>query len=159
MKKEILMQYADTAKEVKEIRKKIDGLQKRIPRLEERLREIENGETVIDKVRGGSGGMQSFVIEGIPTKEYSDKKTELSIKRMLLKERKDMLEILELELLRQTNDVERYIRSVKDSQIRRIISLRVIESLSWNEVADEMGGGNTEDSVKKAFYRYVEKND
>lgn len=159
MKKEVLMQYADTAKEVKEIRKKIDGLQKRIPRLEERLREIENGETVIDKVRGGSGGMQSFVIEGIPTKEYSDKKTELSIKRMLLKERKDMLEILELELLRQTNDVERYIRSVKDSQIRRIISLRVIESLSWNEVADEMGGGNTEDSVKKAFYRYVEKND
>ena len=153
------MQYADTAKEVKEIRKKIDGLQKRIPRLEERLREIENGETVIDKVRGGSGGMQSFVIEGIPTKEYSDKKTELSIKRMLLKERKDMLEILELELLRQTNDVERYIRSVKDSQIRRIISLRVIESLSWNEVADEMSGGNTEDSVKKAFYRYVEKND
>lgn len=159
MKKEILIQYADTAKEVKEIRKKINGLEKRIPKLEERIREIESGETVVDKVRGGNGGMQSFVIEGIPTKEYSDKKTELSIKKMLLKERKDMLEILELELLRQTNDVEKYIRSVQDSQIRRIISLRVIESLTWNEVADEMGGGNTEDSVKKAFYRYVDKNE
>lgn len=157
MKKEILMQYADTAKEVKEIRKKINGLEKRIPKLEERIREIESGETVVDKVRGGNGGMQSFVIEGIPTKEYSDKKTELSIKKMLLKERKEMLEILELELLRQTNDVEMFIRSVEDSQIRRIISLRVVECLSWNEVADEMGGGNTEGSVKMAFQRFMEK--
>lgn len=156
--KEVLIQYADTSKEVKEIRKKIDFLETRIPRLEKRIAEIEAGETVKDKVRGGNGGLQSFTIEGVPTKEYTDKKTELSIKRMLLKERKEMLEILELELLRQTNDVEKFIRSVKDSHIRLIIRLRVIEGMAWNEVADEMGGGNTEDSVKKTFYRYVDRN-
>lgn len=156
--KDILIQYADTNKEVKEIRKKIDGLEIRIPKLEKRISEIEAGETVKDKVRGGNGGLQSFVVEGVPTKEYTEKKTELSIKRMLLKERKEMLEILELELLRQTNDVEKFIRNVKDSHVRRIIRLRVIEGMSWNEVADEMGGGNTEDSVKKTFYRYVDKN-
>lgn len=156
--KEILIQYADTSKEVKEIRKKIDGLEVRIPKLEKRIAEIEAGETVKDKVRGGAGGLQSFTIEGVPTKEYTEKRTELSIKRMLLKERKEMLEILELELLRQTNSVEKFLRNVKDSHIRRIIRLRVIDGMEWNEVADEMGGGNTSDSVKKAFYRYFEKN-
>ena len=74
---------------------------------------------------------------------------------MLLSERKEMLGILELELLRQTNEIQRFINSIKDSHVRRIITLRVVDELSWNEVADRMGGMNTEDSVRKAFERFV----
>ena len=50
---------------------------------------------------------------------------------------------------------EEFIASVQDSRIRRIINLRFIEKLSWNKVADRIGGGNTEDSVRKAFDRYM----
>ena len=41
--------------------------------------------------------------------------------------------------------------------MRRIISLRVVDGLSWNKVADYIGGGNTEGSVKMAFQRFMEK--
>lgn len=153
--RQMLTQYSDTRKEVKEIQERIEKLENRIPKLEKRISEIEDGETVKDKVYGGNGGLQGFVVEGIPLREYTDKKTELKIKRMLLSERKEMLGILELELLRQTNEIQRFINSIKDSHVRRIITLRVVDELSWNEVADRMGGNNTEDSVRKAFDRFV----
>lgn len=155
--KEVLVQYIDLQKEVKELRIKIEKLETRIPKLDKRIAEIEAGETVKDKVKGGLGGIQNFNIEGIPTKEYSDKKTELYIKKRLLAERKEMLSLLELDSMRQINQVEKFIKAIKDSHIRRIVSLRVVNGMSWNEVADSMGGGNTEGSVKMAFQRFMEQ--
>ena len=141
--KEILTQYADLQKECKEVREKIEKLEKQIAKIE------EDG-AVIDKVRGGDGGLQSFKIEGFPYPEYSRKKT-------LLYARKATLSELEMELLETLNEVESFIASVKDSHMRRIISLRVVDGLSWNKVADYIGGGNTDGSVKMAFQRFMEK--
>lgn len=155
--KQILVQYVDLQQEVKETKEKIEKLERQIPKLEDRIFDIENGETVKDKVRGGEGGVQSFTIEGIPTKEYSSKKTELYIKKRLLEERKEVLDLLELESMRELNQVEKFIKGIKDIHIRRIVNLRIVNGLSWNEVADKMGGGNTEGSVKMAFQRFMEQ--
>ena len=141
--KEILTQYADLQKECKEVRVKIK-------KLERQIEKIERDGNVIDKVRGGDGGLQSFKIEGFPYPEYSRKKT-------LLYARKATLSKLEMELLETLNEVEAFIASVKDSHMRRIISLRVVDGLSWNEVADHIGGGNTEDSIRMSFNRFMEK--
>lgn len=154
--KEILIQYADLQQEIKEIRDKIEKLNKEIGNLTKDIERIEEGELVRDKVRGGFGGMQSFRIEGIPLPEYEKKRSDLMVKKLLLDQRKASLETLEFSLLKKTNEVEAFIASVEDSRMRRIISLRVIENFSWNKVADYIGGGNTEDSVKKAFYRFME---
>ena len=139
--KEILIQYSDLQQECKEVREKIEKLERQIAK-------IEADGAVVDKVRGGLGGLQSFKIEGFPYPEYSRKKT-------LLYARKATLSELEMELLETLNEVEEFIASISDSHIRRIINLRVIDGLSWNEVARKIGG-NTEDSVKKAFYRFME---
>lgn len=56
------------------------------------------------------------------------------------------------------NRLNRYIASIDDSLIRQIISLRYINGLSWVQVAMSIGGGNTEDGIKKACYRYLDKN-
>ena len=104
----------------------------------------------LDTVSGGNGGIQHFKIEGFPYPEYSRKKS-------LLYARKATLANLELELLETLNQVEEFIASVDDSRMRRIITLRFIDNLSWNKVANHIGGGNTEDSVKKSFYRFMEK--
>ena len=141
--KEVLIQYSDLQKECKEVREKIEKLEKQIAKIE------EDG-AVIDKVRGGDGGLQSFKIEGFPYPEYSRKKT-------LLYARKATLSELEMELLETLNEVEMFIASVKDSHMRRIISLRVVDGLSWNKVADCIGGGNTEDSIRMSFNRFMEK--
>lgn len=141
--KEILTQYSDLQEEVKEVRERIERTEKQIAKIE------EEG-NVIDTVSGGNGGIQHFKIEGFPYPEYSRKKS-------LLYVRKATLASLEMELLETLNQVEEFIAGVEDSRIRRIITLRFIENLSWNKVADRIGGGNTEDSVKKSFYRFMEK--
>ena len=140
--KEIITQYSDLQHECKEVREKIEKLEKQIEK-------IERDGNVVDKVRGGEGGLQSFKIEGFPYPEYSRKKTLLNIRKATLCE-------LEIELLETLNQVEEFIAGIKDSHIRRIINLRVIDGLPWNKVADRIGGGNTEDSVKKAFYRFMD---
>lgn len=140
--KEILNQYTNLQKECKEVREKIDELEKQIEK-------IEDEGAVIDKVRGGEGGLQSFRIEGFPYPEYSRKKT-------LLFARKAKLSEIELDLLEKVNMVEEYISSLSDSHIRRIISLRVVEGLSWNKIAIKMGGNNTEDSVRMCYNRFIE---
>lgn len=141
--KEVLSQYSDLQKEVKEVRQKIE-------RLENDIYRIEQNETVKDSVTGGNGGNQHFKIEGIPFPEYSRKKT-------LLYSRKATLQLLEEDILEKTNEVEQFIASVDDSFIRRIINLRFLDNKTWNEVAECMGGGNTEDSVRKCFVRFMEK--
>ena len=141
--KEILTQYTDLQQECKEVRGKIEKLEKQIEK-------IERDGNVIDKVRGGDGGLQSFKIEGFPYPEYSRKKT-------LLYARKATLSELEMELLETLNEVETFIASLKDSHMRRIISLRIVDGLSWNKVADHIGGGNTEDSIRMSFNRFMEK--
>ena len=116
---------------------------------EKQIERIEKEGAVCDKVMGGEGGLQSFKIEGFPYPEYSRKKT-------LLYSRKATLVSLETELLEMIDQVEKFIASVDDSRMRRIINLRFIENLSWNKVADRIGGGNTENSVKQAFHRFME---
>lgn len=154
--KQILTQYADLKIEANELRKKISYLEERIPKLEKRIADIEDGEMVRDKVYGGAGGEQGFNIEGVPVIEYHEKKTDLLLKRNLLEERKKLLNTLELELLWHINEIEKFVRSIEDSHIRNIVRLRVLEGKSWNEVADAMGGGNTDLSVKKAFHRFCQ---
>lgn len=157
--KTVLKQYIDLQEEIKEVREKISHLEKQIQSITRRIEEIEDkGETVKDKVRGGLGGIQSFNIEGVPIKEYQKKKSDLMLKKLLLNQRKSTLEILEYDLLQQTNEVEEFIAGISDSRIRRIVNFRFIQNLSWNKVADKIGGGNTEDSIKKIFYRYMETN-
>lgn len=142
--KSILSQYIDIKDEIREVRAKID-------RLEADIQRIEDGEKVVDSVTGGFGGTQHFRIEGIPYPEYSRKKT-------LLYSRKTTLQLLEDDLLTKTNEVEQFIASIPDSRMRRIINLRYLENMSWNKVADHIGGGNTEDSVRKACERFLKSN-
>lgn len=141
--KEILIQYTDLQKEIKEVRQRIE-------KTEQQIEKIEKEKTVCDKVTGGDGGLQSFKIEGFPYPEYSRKKT-------LLYSRKATLTNLEMDLLETLNKVEEFIAGLEDSHMRRIINLRFIEGMSWQQVANRMGGGNTESGIKSAFHRFMEE--
>jgi hypothetical protein len=57
----------------------------------------------------------------------------------------------------QTRDrLQDYIRKVPNTRIKLILSLRFLDMLPWQEVADTIGGKETEYSVKQACYRYVD---
>ena len=141
--KEILIQYKDLQEEVKEVRKWID-------RIEEQITKIEEDGSVVDTVRGGFGNTQHFKIEGFPCQEYGRKKT-------ILYARKATLASLEMEILETLNKVEEFIASLDDSRMRRIITLRFIDNLSWFKIAERLGGKTTADSVRMEFNRFMKK--
>ncbi len=143
--KEALTQYCDVQQEIKDIQDKINNLEIQIKKMEEK------GYMVKDSVAGGEGGIQHFPIEGCPWPEYSRKKTLLIARRQQLADR-------ELKLLELTNQAEDYINQIKDSRIRRMITYRFLDNLTWVQVAHRMGKKHTEDSCKKAVERFFKEN-
>lgn len=51
--------------------------------------------------------------------------------------------------------IEDYISGIDDSLVRQAISLKYIEGLKWWQVAQRIGGGNSEESIKQAVSRYI----
>ncbi len=50
-----------------------------------------------------------------------------------------------------------FINSIDNSLDRMIVQYRAVCCLDWNTIANEVGGYNTEDSVKKRYYRMFQK--
>ena len=140
MDKIILIQYCDLQEEIKGVRKRISELEKAIEAME------EEGYSEIDTVKGGSGGIQHFKIEGFPYEKYSKRKT-------LLYARKSILETLEFDLLEMTNDVEEFIATVPDSKIRMILTMRFIDGLSFEQIGDRLNYDRT--SVSKKLDKFM----
>ena len=53
--------------------------------------------------------------------------------------------------------LEAYIAGIPDSHTRQIFTLRFVEGLSWQQVANVVGN-NTSDSVRKCIKRYLQHN-
>lgn len=140
--KQVLKQYTSLKAEAEEVRRRISDL-------EEQTKRIEKGGLVVDKVMGGNGGNQPFRIEGFPYPEYSRKKT-------LLIARKHTLEMLEADIDNKLNEVHEFLSTIEDSITRRIVTYRVVDGLTWEEVAMRMGGSNNENNVKKTYQRYID---
>lgn len=139
--KEILIQYSDLQEEVKEVRERIERTEKQISKIE------EDGK-VIDTVSGGSGGIQHFKIEGFPYPEYSRKKT-------LLYARKATLASLEMELLETLNQVEEFVASVNNSEMRRILTMRFIDNKNFEQIGKILGYDRT--SISKKIDKFLEE--
>ncbi|MEE0252343.1 MAG: hypothetical protein UEE41_02970 [Acutalibacteraceae bacterium] len=50
-----------------------------------------------------------------------------------------------------------YILNINDSMIRQIMFLRFIQGHTWVQVAAEIGGGNSPDSIRMMVKRYLAK--
>ena len=152
MDKNVLIQYADMIEEVKDIRKRILQTEKQISRIE------EEG-TVKDTVSGGMGGIQHFVVEGMPVPE-------LSRKRLLLNKRKAMLLEKENELLELMNQAEEYINSIEKSELRMMFRLYYIDGMTWVQVAHRMNAmhpkrkiASNEKNLQKRNERFFAENE
>ena len=143
MRKNVLAQYVDLVQEAEEVKRRIEDAEKTMRRLQ------EEGE-VTDTVKGGEGGIQHFTITGFPSRDYSRMRT-------LLLTRQATLISLKSEIEQSINDVLEFINSIEDSHDRRIVTLRVIDGMSWKQVARQMGGPNTEEGVRQAYLRILKR--
>lgn len=145
MGKELLSQYADLQAE-------IEDLQLRIRKTECQIKRLQAGGTVLDSVRGTrkDGTIGNIRIEGFPVICLDEKLDRLNRYSIQLQDsEKHAMELV--------SQIEEYINSIEDCRIRRIIRYRFIDKLSWNAVADKMGGNNTEGSIKMAISRFMDK--
>lgn len=55
----------------------------------------------------------------------------------------------------ELNRLNAYIDGVEDSLTRQILTLRYVNGLSWQQVADSVGGGISSDGVRKIQQRYL----
>lgn len=60
--------------------------------------------------------------------------------------------------LAEQQRLEQYITGIDNSFIRQIFTLRFMEGLTWQRVANRMGGKNSADSVRKISKRFLDKN-
>ena len=144
--KNILIQYSDLQKEIKYLSRKIDSLKNEQVKFEARKKR--------DMVRASSKQFP-FIEHNVHIEGIADI-NEIKLNSILNEEIRKLESRYE-SLVKVTNDVLDFIDSVDDSRMRLIISYRIIEGYSWNEVADAIGGGNTEDSVRMAFNRFMIK--
>ncbi|MEG2286129.1 MAG: RNA polymerase subunit sigma-24, partial [Eubacterium sp.] len=73
----------------------------------------------------------------------------------------DLKALIELNIQKcwyELNRLNRYIQGVDDSLIRQILGYRYINGLPWEQVADNIGGKHTGDSVRMLHNRFLEKN-
>lgn len=52
-------------------------------------------------------------------------------------------------------DILAFLRTIEDDYIRLVFRLRFIRRCTWGEVAEIIGGQNTEEAVKSTCYRYL----
>lgn len=68
------------------------------------------------------------------------------------------LERIHTERLHEESKLYSYINTIPDALTRLILQYRFIDCLTWNEVADKIGGNHNEKSVSQICYRYIKDN-
>ena len=116
-------------------------------------RELKMWETELERVR-----CKSLVGSPLPGNSHgsgvSDKVADRA-ERIIELENRIIAKRDEIQRLR--DEAVAYIESIQDSLTRQIIYYRCVSLMSWRRVAYEVGGNNTEESVKKIYYRFFGK--
>ncbi len=60
--------------------------------------------------------------------------------------------------LAEQQRLEKYIAGIEDSFIRQIFTCRFVDGLTWQQVAQKLGGKNSADGVRMLSKRFLAKN-
>lgn len=144
--KNVLKQYLSIKKEIAAEEARIDKLQREIDIMRPVGREVTD---VVTKGKRGKKPLGICIIRG--DRDYGD----INKKRAELRERKAKKELHVVSLEKKVIDVETYIYSLEESDLRNILMYSCVDGLNWKEVAEAMGDGYTEEACKKRFSRFM----
>ncbi len=100
-----------------------------------------------------AAGPGAQVITGMPhAPGVSDKVGDLAAE---LWDLQDRINYLESRCDEEKKKLEKYIGAIKDDQTRMIFRLRFIHCMTWLQVAEAIGGRNTESGVRSICYRHL----
>lgn len=116
-------------------------------------REIEEDKRRLDELEAMVSSAKTQNYDGMPhAPGYSDTLSRCVAEIVDLKA---IIAAKQLQCIHERNRLERYISGIPDSLTRQIFTLRFINGLTWCQTAMHIGGGNTEEGVRKRTYRYL----
>ena len=118
--------------------------------LREQLRRVlEMRQSFMDAARPGAQ-----VLTGMPHATGArDKVGDLAVEIAHLDAR---AEEFQTSIAHRETAVEQFIQSIPDDRTRMVFRLRFMRGMTWQEVAEVFGGGNTETGMKLTCYRYLD---
>lgn len=119
-------------------------------------REIEADQKRLDELSRLACSPSTPSLSGMPHAPHSnDSKTERLVAEIV--DLQAVIAAKQIQCIHERARLERWIGDIPDSQTRQVFTYRFINGLPWQQVAFTIGGGNTEDSVKKRCYRYMKE--
>lgn len=118
-------------------------------------REIERDQERLEKLRASASAPGAPNYDGMPKSPSFENRLERYIAEIV-----DLEAIIQAKItqcLHERARLERYIAEIPDSLTRQIFQLRLINGLTWVQIAFSVGGGNTKEGVRKRVYRYLEQ--
>lgn len=152
MTKHILMQYNDALARINILKHSIERIEGKIYKIN------EQGYYVTDSVTRGKRGKKplgTIVIAGFPYTEYDRlNETLRKRKKILLEEEEKLLELV--------TNVEKFIETIENIELRNIFYFYYVENLTWVKAAHKMNEFHkkknfTADSCRRKHDRYLEK--
>ena len=116
--------------------------------------EIVQYEERLSRLRA-SMGIGSPNYDGMPHAHNHESITERQAVRLADLQR--VLDDLRCRACDEAIRLTEYIATIPDAYLRVIFTYRFVDGLTWWQVAAEMGGETTADSVRKACVRYLER--
>ena len=116
-------------------------------------REIERDRERLSVLRNKASSMGASGFDGLPKSGCLGGRLEQCIAEIV-----DLEVIIQAKItqcLHERNRLERYISDIPDSITRQVFQLRFVSGLPWAQIALSIGGGNTEEGVRKRVYRYL----
>ena len=118
-------------------------------------REIERDQERLEQLRTSVSAPGAPNYDGMPKSPSFENRLERYIAEIV-----DLEAIIQAKItqcLHERNRLERYIAEIPDSLTRQIFQLRFINGLTWVQIAFSVGGGSTEEGVRKRVYRHLEQ--
>ena len=116
--------------------------------------QLEKHENLLCELRH-SAQATSHAPDGMPrTKGVSDKVGTLAIAIVDLEER---IAYLKEQIAQQEGKISAWISTIENDQTRQIFRMRFIGCLTWADVAQTVGGRNSDSGVRTACYRYINR--
>lgn len=120
-------------------------LKKEIRNDEQRLRDLKDAATKITQSISGMPGSGKKSDKTAIVAEIADLESIIRSKNAMC--------------IAHYNQIMRFVAEIDDSLIRQIVMYRHIDMLKWRDIAQRIGGGNTEDGIRMAYKRYLQRSE
>ena len=116
-------------------------------------REIEREQERLEKLRVRASASGASKYDSMPKSPSFENRLERYTAEIV--DLEAIIQAKTVQYLHERNRLERYIAEIPDSLTRQIFRLRFVGGLTWVQIAFEVGGGNTEEGVRKRVYRHL----